>query len=111
MIAASHPDVAAATAAGSMALANQLARTARIHPERVALQLDDTRRTYTELDRRVSYPITVSDIRRWAMAVYYPEEPPRLFWDEEYARATRHGGIVAPEASFGPPLYAGASWT
>jgi len=51
----------------------------------------------TELDRRVSYPITVSDIRRWAMAVYYPEEPPRLFWDEEYAATTRHGGIVAPE--------------
>ena len=41
-------------ASGSMALANQLARTARIHPERVALQLDDTRRTYTELDRRVN---------------------------------------------------------
>jgi len=54
MIAASHPDVAAATAAGSMALANQLARTARIFPDRVALQMDDTRRTYTELDRRVN---------------------------------------------------------
>jgi acyl-CoA synthetase (AMP-forming)/AMP-acid ligase II len=54
MIAASHPDVAAATAAGSMALANQLARTARIHPDRVALQLAETRRTYAELDRRVN---------------------------------------------------------
>ena len=54
MIAASHPDVAAATAAGSMALANQLARAARIFPDRIALQLDDTRRTYTELDRRVN---------------------------------------------------------
>ena len=32
-----------------------------------------------------------------ALAVYYPDVPPRLFWDEEYARSTRHGGIVAPE--------------
>jgi hypothetical protein len=51
----------------------------------------------SELERRVSYPIGVSDIRRWAVAVYYPEEPPRLFWDEQYAATTRHGGIVAPE--------------
>jgi hypothetical protein len=51
----------------------------------------------SELERRVSYPIAASDIRRWAIAVYYPEEPPRLFWDEEYAARTRHGGIVAPE--------------
>ena len=49
-----------------------------------------------EITRRVSYPITESDIRRWAMAIYYPEEPPRLYWDEEYARGTAHEGIVAP---------------
>jgi hypothetical protein len=45
----------------------------------------------------ISYPITDSDIRRWAIAVYYPDTPPRLFWDEEYARTTPYGGIVAPE--------------
>src|SRR3954470_18949682 len=50
-----------------------------------------------ELRRSTSFPITDSDIRRWALAVYYPEPPPRLFWDAEYAAATRHGGIVAPE--------------
>jgi hypothetical protein len=50
-----------------------------------------------ELGRTVSYPISASDIRKWAVAVYYPEEPPRLFWDEAYAAATVHGGIVAPE--------------
>jgi hypothetical protein len=44
-----------------------------------------------------SFPISASDIRKWAIAVYYPERPPRLFWDEEYAKTTRHGGIVAPE--------------
>jgi hypothetical protein len=50
-----------------------------------------------ELRRATSFPITDSDIRRWALAVYYPEEPPRLFWDAEYAKGTVHGGIVAPE--------------
>jgi N-terminal half of MaoC dehydratase len=50
-----------------------------------------------ELGRSVSFPITDSDIRRWAVAVYYPEDPPRLFWDAEYAAGTVHGGIVAPE--------------
>lgn len=51
----------------------------------------------SELSRAVSYPVSESDIRRWALAVYYPEEPPARFWDEEAARASRHGGIVAPE--------------
>jgi hypothetical protein len=44
-----------------------------------------------------SYPISISDIRRWAIATYYPEQPPRIYWDEEYAQHTPHGGIVAPE--------------
>jgi len=50
-----------------------------------------------ELGRQISFPIAESDIRRWAVAVYYPAEPPRLFWDAEYAAGTVHGGIVAPE--------------
>ena len=50
-----------------------------------------------ELRRSTSFPITDSDIRRWAIAVYYPESAPRLFWDAEYAAGTAHGGIVAPE--------------
>ena len=49
-----------------------------------------------EIGRRVSYPVSASDIRRWAMATYYPEEPPRIYWDEEYAKKTAHQGIVAP---------------
>ena len=47
--------------------------------------------------RQRSYPIDASDIRRWAIAIYYPQEPPRLFWDEAHARTTAFGGIVAPE--------------
>ena len=50
-----------------------------------------------ELGRQVSFPIAESDIRRWAVAVYYPAEPPRLFWDADYARRSPYGGIVAPE--------------
>jgi hypothetical protein len=44
-----------------------------------------------------SFPIAASDIRKWAMAIWYPEVPPRLYWDEAYARTTRWGGIVAPQ--------------
>src|SRR5215468_5413079 len=49
-----------------------------------------------EIARRVAYPITATDIRRWALATYYPEEPPRIYWDEAYAAGTVHAGIVAP---------------
>jgi N-terminal half of MaoC dehydratase len=51
----------------------------------------------SELSRMVSYPVSESDIRKWAAAVYFPEEPPARFWDEEAARLSRAGGITAPE--------------
>jgi N-terminal half of MaoC dehydratase len=51
----------------------------------------------SELSRQVSYPISESDIRKWAIALYYPESPPRLFWDADFARGSVHGGMVAPE--------------
>ena len=47
-------------------------------------------------ETRTAPPITETDIRRWAMATFYPEKPPRIYWDGEYAAATRWGGIVAP---------------
>jgi len=50
-----------------------------------------------EVRRAVSYPVSESDIRRWAIAVYYPAQPPRRFWDIKAAAASRYGGIVAPE--------------
>lgn len=46
---------------------------------------------------KTAYPIAESDIRRWVIASYWPDPPPRLFWDAEYAATTRWGGIVAPE--------------
>jgi hypothetical protein len=51
----------------------------------------------SQLGRMVSFPVAESDIRRWAIAVYYPRTPPRQFWDADYAKSTRDGGIVAPE--------------
>jgi N-terminal half of MaoC dehydratase len=50
-----------------------------------------------QMSRRVSYPISESDIRRWAVAVYYPEKPPARFYDADVAAKSRWGGIVAPE--------------
>jgi hypothetical protein len=62
------------------------------------LVTDEMRNVVGKLMRSAtSFPISVSDIRKWAMAIYYPAIPPRLFWDEEYAAATKWGGIIAPE--------------
>jgi len=47
-------------------------------------------------EARQSPPISLSDIRKWAIATYWPEAPPPLYWDEDYAAGTRWGGIVAP---------------
>jgi hypothetical protein len=49
------------------------------------------------VDEKVSEPVSESDIRKWAIATYWPETPPRLFWDREHAKKTRWAGIVAPE--------------
>jgi len=46
---------------------------------------------------RLSPPIAPSDIRRWAIATYWPETPPPIYWDEDYARTTRWGGVIAPQ--------------
>ncbi len=43
-----------------------------------------------------SHTVTESDIRKWAIATYWPDRPPRIYWDEDYARSTRWGGIIAP---------------
>lgn len=43
-----------------------------------------------------SYPVGASDIRKWAIATYWPEKPPQIFWDEDYAKNTKWGSIIAP---------------
>jgi acyl dehydratase len=47
-------------------------------------------------ETRRSPPIALSDIRKWAIATYWPETPPQIYWDEDYAKSTRWGGIIAP---------------
>lgn len=49
------------------------------------------------MERLVSYPVSASDIRRWALAVYYPDDPPAQFWDERSDEAAAAGGLTAPE--------------
>ena len=44
---------------------------------------------------RTSLPVSESDIRKWAIAVYWPKTPPAIFWDADYAASTRWGGIIA----------------
>ncbi|HJM89392.1 MAG TPA: MaoC family dehydratase N-terminal domain-containing protein [Dehalococcoidia bacterium] len=45
----------------------------------------------------VSPPISESDIRKWAIATYWPEKPPEIYWNDEYAQTTRFGGLIAPQ--------------
>jgi N-terminal half of MaoC dehydratase len=69
------------------------------------ISTDMQRMVGTELRHKVAAPISASDVRRWAIAVYHPNVPPRLFWDHDYAIKTSHRGIVAPE-DFNPFAWA-----
>jgi hypothetical protein len=43
--------------------------------------------------RQVSFPVCASDIRRWAIAVYYPDAPPPHYLDPQLAET---GRLLAP---------------
>ena len=45
---------------------------------------------------RQAPPISESDIRKWAIATYWPEKPPQIYWDADYAKGTAYEGIIAP---------------
>jgi acyl dehydratase len=67
-----------------------------------------TRETGTLLDEKtisllgestdpvVSLPVDANDIRRWAMAVYYPDVPPLGMFDLDAASRLPWGGLTAP---------------
>ena len=66
-------------------------------PSSVELDLSD-------VDHRVGLPVgggqlwdpcSSSDIRRWVMAMDYPNP---LHWDEEFAKKSKFGGLVAPQS-------------
>ena len=44
-----------------------------------------------------SRPIEFNDIIKWGIAVYWPDDPPHIYWDEEYAKTTKYEGIIAPQ--------------
>ena len=50
----------------------------------------------TETAPTQSLPVDTNDIRRWAIAVYWPEPPPMEFYDEALAAKGPWGGLVAP---------------
>lgn len=56
-----------------------------------------------ELRRSTSYPVAESDIRRWAIAVYYPQDPPARFVDPAVTKES--GGMTATE-DFNPFAWA-----
>jgi acyl dehydratase len=48
------------------------------------------------LEPDVAYAVCANDIRRWAMATYYPDPPPAAFLDEDAAAEGPWGELVAP---------------
>lgn len=48
------------------------------------------------LDADVALPVCSNDIRRWAMATYYPADPAPEFMDEDAAAGGPWGELVAP---------------
>jgi acyl dehydratase len=67
--------------------------------ENIKPQLD-----LSDVDHRVGQPVgggqlvepcSATDIRRWVMAMDYPNP---IHWDEEFARNSKFGGIVAPQS-------------
>jgi hypothetical protein len=64
-----------------------------------ASYITDDIRKMLDVERDVAFspPISESDIRKWAIAVYWPETPPQIFWDADYAGKSRWGGIIAPQ--------------
>lgn len=61
--------------------------------------ITDDIRQMLNVEREVAFspPISESDVRKWAIAVYWPETPPNIFWDADYAKQSRWGGIIAPQ--------------
>jgi acyl dehydratase len=44
---------------------------------------------------QISEPCNATDIRRWVMAMDYPNP---IHWDREFARKSKFGGIIAPQS-------------
>nr|MDT0665869.1 MaoC family dehydratase N-terminal domain-containing protein [Micromonospora sp. DSM 115978] len=73
------------------------AKPAAAAPASVELDLSDVDHRVGQLigGGQLHDPCSSSDIRRWVMAMDYPNP---LHWDEEFARNSRFGGLVAPQS-------------
>jgi acyl dehydratase len=65
--------------------------------ENVQLDLSDVRRRVGQEvgGGELIDPCSATDIRRWVMAMDYPNP---IHWDEEFAKSSQFGGIVAPQS-------------
>ncbi|TAL02738.1 MAG: acyl dehydratase [Rhodospirillaceae bacterium] len=70
-----------------------------IDPKQSSVQLDTS-----DVDPRVGQPVVfaelwdpcnATDIRRWVQGMDYPNP---IHWNEEFARASKFGGIIAPQS-------------
>ena len=70
---------------------------AEAKPEAVELDLSDVkRRVGQEVGGwELIEPCSATDIRRWVMAMDFPNP---IHWDDEFAKASKFGGIVAPQS-------------
>ncbi|MEX5633931.1 FAS1-like dehydratase domain-containing protein [Parafrankia sp. FMc2] len=66
-------------------------------PEKLELDLSDVDHRVGQLvgGGQLYDPCSSSDVRRWVMAMDYPNP---LHWDEQFARASRFGEITAPQS-------------
>jgi acyl dehydratase len=66
-------------------------------PEAVDLDLSDVEPRVGQLigGGQLHDPCTKSDIRRWVMAMDYPNP---LHWDEEFGRRSKYGSVIAPQS-------------
>ena len=66
-------------------------------PEIIELDLSDVDHRVGQLvgGGQLWDPCSSSDIRRWVMAMDYPNP---LHWDQEFARDSRFGGLIAPQS-------------
>ncbi len=95
-------------------------------PERKARARKETPRVGTYLDQATidrigetaapatSLPVGENDIRRWAIATYYPDNPPASFYPREEAGKGPWGSLVAPREfnpfAWMPDLNLGVTW-
>ena len=62
----------------------------------VFLTADEIDRIGSTTDPATSWPVDANDMRKWAIATWWPEPPPASWVDDAAAAAGPWGGLVAP---------------